>query len=47
MAVFGQRVYRMMDMVKEILLANGWYEVQSHMIETYHLLSPNMYLFNL
>ncbi len=29
------------------VLANGWYEVQSHMIETYHLLSPNMYLFNL
>ncbi len=29
------------------VLANGWYEVQSHMIETYHLMSPNMYLFNL
>lgn len=28
------------------VLANGWYEVQTHMIETYHLLSPNMYLFN-
>lgn len=28
------------------VLANGWYEVQSHMIETYHLLSVNFYLFN-
>lgn len=28
------------------VLANKWYEVQSHMIETYHLLSVNFYLFN-
>ncbi len=28
------------------VLANKWYEVQSHMIETYHLLSVNFYLIN-
>ncbi|RAK22069.1 tripartite ATP-independent transporter DctP family solute receptor [Anoxybacillus vitaminiphilus] len=28
------------------LKANGWYEVQSHVIETNHMFSPNVYLIN-